>query len=852
MYMKSLVSVMALAIGSCSLSASNENANPDSLPDYKTKLSDAYNGLMFTDVKNDKVKKEKWTQAVDKRFELKNIELGSIVDQLERFFAPLSRKGDDRDREIANTVCDWAIKRYNRAGYISEIFAGSKGEKKVVNNGMRDAPPKAGRHTKILFDIIGLNKNLKKIEQDIESLPQKQKDLSDTSKSKQEEANKLNLQVEDIKTKFAAKEIELKVIGEKEESLSGEQNDKKAKLNENNSQLIGLKDNLSKLQTQKKQLESELVQLKDIQKSEAVVATVSSPTETTENKDVVSEQTSVVQPDVNDDQTKENEEKQIKSTEEGAESQVSDTQNSETVDVTVTSPTETVENVEVDSEQAPSVPSDVNDEQAKENEEKQKANEEKLEELQEQLDTVEPQIAELETKIKSLQSNRSHLNQFIQEIAKHITDLEKDSKPVNEELAQLEKQRDDAESQIVTLEKEVAAKELEIKNLPQMKSELEANVVKMKLQVQELQDLADLYALMKYLTFLNVYAALPTDDGNLHGYDKDHNLQVINPEGQLLLMQSINKLLALAAQKPVIEAVDREVRNAMDNYPAKDAIQYIRAKSHIDSDYVSSSEKALKDYSKSEDALNLIKSSYQFTNPEIESSELHKQTQANRADLLIKRDMLKWRKKITDSKGSLMHKFALDTALFNADLAVAQHPITVSLKAINSDLASNREKIEGILKDCKNVWSLCLMQLRASFFDSLMKDKNDIIKRRLDPIFDFLESKEKYKLAKDNSEKVLPCVAFKQDQPIQYAMLKTVSYLNMYNGLTRDENGAKLTTLVKIDPALPETNIPIRLDQVVGVKALKWMGRLPKLDNNNKDFINDHALNAWMLDEIKF
>src|SRR5207249_1756239 len=101
---------------------------------------------------------QKFKERTDKR--------ALIYEQVERFFAPLTRpKGNKNIRRIGNAVCEFAAQKSNRASAQQEFFEGHRGVNIPHISQMEGAHPSFGRHN-------NMAKSIKKLADDISAIDQ--------------------------------------------------------------------------------------------------------------------------------------------------------------------------------------------------------------------------------------------------------------------------------------------------------------------------------------------------------------------------------------------------------------------------------------------------------------------------------------------------------------------------------------------------------------------------------------------------------------------------------------------------------------------------------------------------------
>jgi predicted nucleic acid-binding Zn-ribbon protein len=138
------------------------------------KLSDAYNGLVPEDIKKDAGKLKAYREQVVTQFNQKLHNLMSMQDQLERFYAPYSRKGGEHERVMANAVCDFVEAKVKKVGFVKDLYEGHLGEIKdylETANKMKGQPHKVGQHAAFLRKIKEINLEIENAQKSIKSQP---------------------------------------------------------------------------------------------------------------------------------------------------------------------------------------------------------------------------------------------------------------------------------------------------------------------------------------------------------------------------------------------------------------------------------------------------------------------------------------------------------------------------------------------------------------------------------------------------------------------------------------------------------------------------------------------------------
>jgi predicted nucleic acid-binding Zn-ribbon protein len=377
-------------------------------------------------------------------------------------------------------------------------------------------------------------------------------------------------------------------------------------------------------------------------------------------------------------------------------------------------------------------------------------------------------------------------------------------------------------------------------------------------QIQELQDEADAYAVIKYVTYLNIYAALPTGDNNLHGYK--NKLEILSPQQE---QERLNHLQAISSRY-IQKIVDRELgqlKKIVNQTELKDHSKFlgemnlytkhqnmfthgahydkidVREQYEIHTHYVDSFSDSLKSYIPNYELPDSITPD-SLTNA------------GDRADRLIKQHISKWDAKLSDDC-SLITRLGLGSALFNAyydNESIKLSPLMISFKRLEEDFASNTlellthqkgNTLEWLTHQTRKYnWLSGKNQMANNYFFDLLNQDPHVLSR-IRSIGHFI--KEKIDQTK---------VKALEKKTFQRAFLKYLSYSSMTYALTYDYEGKKLPLLQSTDKTLP-----FSLEVVMAGKAYKWgkktmqMGESFTVEQHGKEAVSNYkALKAWVFD----
>jgi len=400
-----------------------------------------------------------------------------------------------------------------------------------------------------------------------------------------------------------------------------------------------------------------------------------------------------------------------------------------------------------------------------------------------------------------------------------------------------------------------------------------ADMVQLKAEQQEVQDQADRYALIKCLTFLNFYSALPNDDFNYHEYKVP--LTTLSSDVVPTLRRVVNAYVAHAEQTAVRVVVDREFSKFEE---ALDKNMYscpLIGFHHTTIGVILSKNFRIPDETQGAITTSIVpwllekytgqnEERYDYSSEPIRQEEDDFQEAIDpklddlRADRQIKASMMKWKSKINMAPGSLIQRLGLESAFFNSDFSIITYPYMLSFTDLQRKLeGTNLIPYPDTLKDHK-VWSLGKMQLTLNFFSAL-KEKNEQTLKRILPILQFVENKTQGISALSKTSIQGDKSGFKQlltqnkTMAIEHAYLKYISYANMFYALSHDHEGKEVPELKIVDPAVEEfLDKPLatefRLDHIMAAKAHKWGSRVLE---HGEEFITEKGLQAHIFFQKK-
>lgn len=397
------------------------------------------------------------------------------------------------------------------------------------------------------------------------------------------------------------------------------------------------------------------------------------------------------------------------------------------------------------------------------------------------------------------------------------------------------------------------------------------------------QEEADLYALIKYISVLNLYAVLPNDDFNLKGYDKDAQLEIIPmlslpllqdviTNATMLISEQIFHLVSPQIMEQTIAIIKEKVNILAENKPylsstfstnnrdSRHALLAERLKKHLqNSHFKSYSEPSythllndifidIRDGTREPDYAAMMekcKPSVEEVNitfpqkisPPSGEEILEAAPNQLRVDRLLKESLEKWRRKISKGENSLIPRNGLDSYLFNFRVPLNVLPFVMLPPPQVDD-----PFLQGELPE--NVWRLGVNQLNQNWCDLLMEIGDvSILRSRIKPIYQFVTQKaeraEQANIEQAKKEKV------SKNHTAEHIFLKYLSYANFKYAVEHDILGKEIQLAplpVYSSPDRPQVET-FSIEKVLAHKAHKWLNRLML----HEDFIEKHALKAWML-----
>lgn len=174
------------------------------------KLSDAYHGLVPEEISMDKGKLKGYQEKVISKFEQKLHHLLSMQEQIERFYAPYSRKGGEHQRVMANAVCDFVEAKIKKVNLIKILYEGHLGEAKDylgMAAQMQGQPPSVGHHAALMRKIKDINLEIENVQTSIKSQPAQKTTWEQEIEAKNQTIQKLEQELKILdKQKFGSEE----------------------------------------------------------------------------------------------------------------------------------------------------------------------------------------------------------------------------------------------------------------------------------------------------------------------------------------------------------------------------------------------------------------------------------------------------------------------------------------------------------------------------------------------------------------------------------------------------------------------------------------------------------------------
>lgn len=756
------------------------------------KLSDAYQGIMPDSVTDDASFKT-WHAKTVQEFGKRVDKSALLHDQLERFFAPYTRKGSNEMCHIANAMCDYTGQRAQGKIFQKALFEGLKPEffahkrfkkpeeGRKIGEGMGEIRP-YGVHAAFLKEVADLSTKIDQTKKEIEDKPV----LKDRWKQE--------------------------IVANRESQRVLEEDD------------LGLQtqkaENNSAIKSAQEEIEiAEKLLLHPQEEMKNLVTMVQDPEKTYERECCHYE--SVLQ--------KIREEVSLKK-----EEIIRRLKGEEAVRTLA----------------------------AQENKTTEPLNEELMALAQEEM-RLEDLLKHIDEEYQRQKTQRSAISLEIAQRTEGIEALKEKKRSLEQKIPLFEKQTEEAglkikaHGQVIEeLTEKIDGVEGDLKNL-------HSNLQRFGVERQKAQDSADAHALIKYFTFLNLYAALPNDDFGPHeNFDENDKLSTLSSAAVPLIVEHLNKMLSKAVREAAegevskfVAAITQGLANNVYNFGGiigdilennGSVKQYMYNTNSWSSSMGKTLANQIRDTLTSQTLINSYKkgkpnlSHYPAVKPTVENFYTQNEARLDflRADHLLRETMNKWRAKVTISERSLMQRLGLDGAFFNPDFTVQTYPTMLSFRRFQEEFKP--QELEELSKNAKekNVWELGRVQLQLTFFNGLIAKEAP---KYVEPIHRFVEQK----IAAQ--PKAADHVRFEKAPDVQKAYLKYISYRNMSYALKFNGKGEVLSTTLKmIDPVLQsflkiEISQQNRLDNVFAGKAFKWGQRVLQ---HGRKFIEAEGLEA--------
>lgn len=509
------------------------------------------------------------------------------------------------------------------------------------------------------------------------------------------------------------------------------------------------------------------------------------------------------------------------------------------------------------------------------------------EQLTKELESLTSSLTELTSECETFQPERERVQNQVKELNIRFNAateaLEKQKQIVSDIKNSHESKLWEVEAigtEMSIFEKDIDQLSQKIQDYPKIIQEFNCQITDLEAKKQEETLKAETYALIKYVTALNNYAALPNSEFNLHEYDQEDQLHTISPEMYLYLRSIMNNRAATVGASNLRLGVDREISKVtkiieeskiiFDN-KLKTYVENIEYDINGDVYWKGDRERVSKIIANYNNQISFpdIMGKYALVNKEnnhnnntskycyysqekneedfnVYLEEYPDKNQSDRVDHQIKKSMMKWKARTGNS--SLIQTLALNGTFLNAGYVASAHPTMISFKTLLKRVDKNicMEILKTLDQEKGRYWTIGLMQMKVNYFDSYIKVDQNVI-NRTKPIYGFIESKIKTQLENGKKEKK---VVDHKIHDIHHAFLKYVSYASMAYTLTHDHLGNKLADLLIVDPIMDSKNMnpQLRVDLIMAAKAYKWGVRVLELGD---DFIAKNALKAWVFEGIK-
>jgi len=389
---------------------------------------------------------------------------------------------------------------------------------------------------------------------------------------------------------------------------------------------------------------------------------------------------------------------------------------------------------------------------------------------------------------------------------------------------------------------------------------------------QALQDEADLYALVdKHLKYLNLGLAF-TEIG-----DDEEGPSTLHPPDMPLVAKFMNNALETATREAVRTVVDREIdhfeRVLEDEFRDGEGKQVREISEFLpalekkverlcgDKLQITHVKDIMRDYERLVHS-STFSEAYKRAHPEDQRyacdpqevsegsllTDYREWLQEQRVDKKLLGDAIKWNPRISTGQESLPYRFGLTSAILNDELDSIDLPRLLSLNELQEEMSAAGVTDNLDQRPSQNDWALAQSQMQYTYFKA-MSGSDSSMTRRIQPIYDFVESKREAASSKDGaSSKDQAEEEAMQKGALRKTIAKMLGYMSMRFVLTHDEMGEKVAPPT-LDPVmeglLKEPMSPTsRLDVIMGREALRL---LEKLRQQGADFIQELGLESFMM-----
>jgi hypothetical protein len=426
------------------------------------------------------------------------------------------------------------------------------------------------------------------------------------------------------------------------------------------------------------------------------------------------------------------------------------------------------------------------------------------------------------------------------EASSKLTALNQSIEKLALEIENKRKQQEASTTQKQTLQEELNKLEQDYSGYPRLCEELEQEIKSLN------QDII-LLSFMKYLSWLNIYSALPNPEFSYYGEGEGEKISLIPHELYPAILSHINSDISEIMKKIVSNACAKKTKAIFSGISKKlpsilkNTLQNQPGYNHDDNigkkiDQLLREENFKMELPSAPTYLNFdslepgfLKKFYKGFNPDSPITFVQDKIAKYSSELVRPLQTGRWEE-------------ALRAGLLNSHYSNERRAEMISVEFLESiyDKQELTETSESMQRN-RDYWGLGSEQVRVTFFDSYYK-ANEPLPQTMIHLRNFVESKVRFKGNTLSNQEY----TFKGGNP-QTAFFKLIAYSGMAYVLHYSPEGKVLPPLKFFDESLspyiqgyPEA---LRLDKVMAVKVGKWRKHFLNLEGH-ENFLEKYGLKS--------